>query len=320
MLARRMVPALGLLVLACGWGWAEEKTEGWIALFNGENLNGWKLRHDKYTATRFVDAEGKELKGARKGKVDQKDAVVDAKGKPIEGARVGKVDGKDVPVDADGKRIEGAKIVKTGGRDAIVGADGKEIAGARAVSETVDNPTGGWKVDKDVLTCGMGPHGSDIYTERKFTDFDLHVEFLPTANSGVYLLGLYEIQIDNSRNVKAKVTEKDGRKVETLPNNMCGSIYSRIAPSVNMAKDPTEWQSFDVTFRAARGEGKKVTEKARVTVVWNGTKVIDNAEIAGPTGSNLGGSEIEPGPIMLQGDHGRVSFRNVKIKPATAGR
>jgi len=316
MFAYRVAALLGLVVLAGGLSRADEKADGWIQLFNGKDLSGWKVRSDKYTMTQFVDAAGKEIKGARKGKLDQKETVVDAKNKPIEGAKIVKMDGKDVAVDAVGKRIADAKIVKTGGRDAIVGADGKELADVKAVTETVANPTGGWKVEDGVLICGTGPHGSDIYTEQKFTDFDLHVEFQPTSNSGVYLLGLYEIQIDNSKNVKPTIVERDGQKIETLPKGMCGALYSQVAPSKNMAKDPTEWQSFDITFRAARGTGKDIKEKARVTVVWNGTKVIDNVEINGPTGGSIGGNQSDAGPIMLQGDHGRVPFRNVKIRPS----
>src|SRR5262249_33574954 len=156
---------------------------------------------------------------------------------------------------------------------------GKELPGVKAVTEQVANPTGGWKVDNGVLICGTGPRGSDLYTEKKFTDFELQIEFQATANSGVYLLGLYEIQTANSKNVKPTVTEKDGKKVESLPKGMCGAVYGRIAPSKNMAKDPKEWQTFDIKFRAARGEGKTVKEKARITLTWNGEKVIDDAEI-----------------------------------------
>src|SRR5262249_2016331 len=105
------------------------------------------------------------------------------------------------------------------------------------------------------------------------------------------------------------------QKIEVLPKTMCGAIYGRIAPNKNVAKAPTEWQTFDVTFRAARGDGKVIKEKARVTVVWNGEKVIDNAEIDGPTGAALVGKETEPGPVLLQGHHGKVSFRSVKIRP-----
>jgi hypothetical protein len=315
--ARRWLPLLSLLALAGGAAPADDKPGEWALLFNGKDLTGWKLRHEKYTLTKFVDASGQEIKGAKKAKLDQTTTVVDAKGKPIEGAKVVKVENKEVAVDASGQPLKDAKIARSGGRDAVVGADGKEIKDAKEVKEEVANPTGGWKVEDGVLICGTGPRGSDIYTDRKFTDFELHVEFQPTGNSGVYLLGLYEIQIDNSKNVKPTVVEKDGQKVEVLPKTICGAIYGRIAPSKNMARDAKEWQTFDVTFRAARGDAKAVKEKARVTVVWNGEKVIDNAEIDGPTGAALAGKETEPGPLLLQGDHGRVSFRNVKIRPLT---
>ena len=309
------LPFVAVLAIAGSLPSAEKADDGWIALFNGKDLTGWKVRHEKYTVTKFVDAEGKVIKGGRKGKVDQKDTVVDAKNKPIEGAKVGKVSGKAALVDADGKPIPGARILKIGGRDAIVNADGKEMKDAKAIPETFANPTGGWKADNAELICGTGPHGSDIFTDQKFTDFQLHIEFLPTSNSGVYLQGLYEIQVNNDLNTKPKVVEKDGKKTEVLPNTMCGAIYGRIPPSKNMAKSPKEWQSFDVTFHGARGEAGKVTKKARVTVVWNGEKVIDNAEIDGATGSALAGKTTEPGPLLLQGDHGRVTFRNIKIKP-----
>ena len=198
----------------------DKSADGWISLFNGKDMTGWKLKSDKYTVTKFVDATGAILKGAKETKVDQVTVVQDAKGKAIEGAKVAKVDGKDVAVDAKGQPIANAKLVKTGGRLAIVDAKGKELPDARKVQEVVANPTGGWKVENGVLTCGMGPKGVDLYTEQKFGDFELHVEFQATSNSGVYLQGHYEIQIDNSVNVKPKLVEVDGKKVEVLPKTM----------------------------------------------------------------------------------------------------
>src|SRR5262245_51056621 len=256
MMFARSAGLMGVILVTAGVARAADDPGEWIKLFNGTDLSGWKVKHGKYTVTKFLGADGKEIAGARKGKVDQKETVVDAKNKPIDGAKVGKVNGKEVPVDGEGKPIEGAKIVRSGGRDAILGADGKEIAGAKAVTEELPNPTGGWKAEGGVLNCGTGPRGSDLYTERKFTDYELHVEFQATSNSGVYLHGLYEIQIDNSKNVKPAVVEKDGKKVETLPKGMCGALYGLVPPSKNMAKDAKEWQTFDITFRSARGEGK----------------------------------------------------------------
>ena len=149
----------------------------------------------------------------------------------------------------------------------------------------------------------------------KFTDFALHIEFQATSNSGVYLQGRYEIQVDNSYGRKPKLIEKDGKKIEMLDTHQCDAIYGLIAPSKNMAKKPMEWQSFDVVFHGARGTQGKVTQKARVTLIWNGEKVIDDAPIAGPTGAALDNKVTEPGPLLLQGDHGKVAYRNIKIRP-----
>ena len=91
------------------------------------------------------------------------------------------------------------------------------------------------------LICSKPHGGNDLLTEKTFTDFELHVEFQATSNSGVYLQGRYEIQIDNSFDRPAT-------------KNSCGSIYGLIAPAKNMAKKPTEWRSFDVVYRAPRGD------------------------------------------------------------------
>jgi hypothetical protein len=309
-----ILPILALLLLA-GSGASQDNAGGWIMLFNGKDTTGWKLRQEKYTVTKLVDAKGQVIAGAKKGKLDQVEIVVDAKNQPIKDAKIAEVNGKKTPVNAAGAAIPGAKIVKTGGRDAILDKDGKELKDAKAVTETVPNLTGGWKVENSVLICGTSSPGTDLYTEQKFTDFELHIEFLATSNSGVYLQGRYEIQVDNSLNIKPKVIDTDGKKIEQLPNNMCGAIYGRIAPSKNMSKPATEWQTFDVIFRGGRGADGKVTQKPRVTLIWNGEKVIDNAEIDGPTGAALDGKVTEPGPLLLQGDHGKVSYRNIKIRP-----
>lgn len=247
----------------------------WLILFNGKDTTGWKLRAEKVQVTRFVDAEGKVISGARKGKVNHRDAILDKAG--------------------------------------------KEIEGAKAVTETVANPSG-WMAENGEL-INQKPHGgNDLLTEQKFTDFELHIEFQATSNSGVYLQGRYEIQVDNSFGVKPKTVEKDGKQVAVFDTHQCGAIYGRIAPCKNMAKPPKEWQTFDVVFRGARGANGKVAQKARVTLVWNGEKVIDDAEIDGPTGSALDGKVTEPGPLLLQGDHGRVAFRNIKVRPLAASK
>ncbi|HMF13987.1 MAG TPA: DUF1080 domain-containing protein [Gemmataceae bacterium] len=284
--------------------------DGWLSLFNGKDTAGWKLRADKITATKFVDAAGNEIPGAKIGMLDQKMEIRDVKNVVIPGARIVAKGDKKVIVDEAGKVIPGAKIALVGGRKAILNKIGEELKDAKAVSVQMDNPSG-WIVENNELIC-VKPHGgNDLLTEKKFTDFELHIEFQATSNSGVYLQGRYEIQVDNSLGAKPG---KDGK----LPNTMCGAIYGQIPPSKNMAKSPKEWQSFDVTYRAPRGANGKVTEPARVTLLWNGEKVIDDAAIKGPTGAALDSKVLEPGPLLLQGDHGPVTFRNIKIRPLSA--
>ena len=220
-------------------------------------------------------------------------------------------------VDAEGKPLADARIVKKDGRDVVVDKGGKEIKGAKGVTESVANPSG-WIVEKGELVCIKPHHDNDLLTEEKFTDFALHVEFQATSNSGVYLQGRYEIQIIDSFGVKPKVVEKEGKKIETLDSHQCGALYGKIAPSKNMAKPPMEWQSYDVVFHGAKTSADgKVLKKARVTLVWNGEKVFDDGETDGVTGAALDNKVGEPGPVLLQGDHGKVTFRNIKIKPLT---
>ena len=319
MTVRRVGGAL-LVLLAATAGLRAEDTPGgagWIVLFNGKDTSGWRLRDDKLHVTKYLDAQGNAIPGAHKAKLGQKQVALDAKGKEIPGARIEAKGKKKVVVDADGNAIPGARVAKVGGRDAVVDAKGNEITGARAVTETVPNQSG-WVVQDGDLACVKPHHGNDLLTEQKFTDFALHIEFQATGNSGVYLQGRYEIQVDNSYKAKPKFVEKGGQKVAVFDKHQCGAVYGRIAPSKNMARPPKDWQSFDVVFHGARGGKGKVTRKARVTLVWNGEKVIDDAEIDGPTGGALDGRVTEPGPLMLQGDHGRVAYRNIRIRALSA--
>ncbi len=163
----------------------------------------------------------------------------------------------------------------------------------------------------------MESNGGDIRTKQKFGDFRLHVEWnepdyppdvtgQARGNSGVYLQERYELQ----------VLESFGDT--TLADNEAGAIYSKKAPDRNMATAPGTWQTYDITFRAARFDaaGNK-TQNARVTVVWNGVLVHNDVEINGGTGDNIP-EDRNPGSIRLQ-DHGdpgeNPRFRNVWIEP-----
>jgi hypothetical protein len=158
--------------------------------------------------------------------------------------------------------------------------------------------------------------GGDLRTKQTFGDFKLHTEFwlpnLPAdvtgqarANSGIYLQDRYELQVLDTFGKAA------------LGNNECASIYEKKAPTSNAGTAPETWQTYDVTFRAARYNGTTKTENARVTVVWNGVTVHDNIAIDGPTGNGAAESAAFL-PIRLQ-DHGdpgaNVRYRNIWIEP-----
>jgi Domain of Unknown Function (DUF1080) len=165
-----------------------------------------------------------------------------------------------------------------------------------------------WPFADGILTVGHG----NVMTEQTFGNFELHVEFkvpyMPDAhgqgrgNSGVYLTGNYELQVLDSYGLK-------------IQNNDCGAIYHQITPAVNACKPPLQWQTYDVTFhKAILGPDGKVVKKARVTVLQNGIKIIDDAAIS-PSPGGVGTSEGQDGPILLQ-DHGNpVQYRNIWIKP-----
>jgi hypothetical protein len=319
------------LLLATALPSQEKTSDGWIDLFNGKDLTGWKLRwRNSLPLTKYVDEKGAVIPGAKEAMLEQKTVVVDAKGKAIPGAKVAKVDGKDQPVDSAGQPISGARLTKVGGRRAIVDAKGQELSDAKKVQEPLP-PPGGWTVEngeymfgrvgKPERSPGQPTRACDIYTEQRFTDFELHVEFRVTGNGGVYLQGRYEIQVMNTFGHKSKVfkiIEKDGKRIETLDPHTCGGIVGNIGPTKNMAKPPTEWQTYDVVFHGARGEKGKVAQNARVTLVWNGEKVIDAAELDNLNNGPLDRNATEPGPILLQGLFAGVAYRNVRIKPLPA--
>ena len=152
--------------------------------------------------------------------------------------------------------------------------------------------TNQWIIENGVL---KSPHsGANIRTEQTFTDFKLHIEFRypKESNSGVYLRGRYEVQIIDSKG-------KEPSSVEL------GGVYGFLDPLEMMAKDAGEWQSYDITLIGRL-----------VTVVVNGKTIIYNQSIPGITGGALDSKEGEPGPIMMQGDHGPIEFRNIIITPA----
>jgi len=149
--------------------------------------------------------------------------------------------------------------------------------------------------------------GVDAYTEEKYGDATIELEFMVPkgSNSGIYVMGEYEVQILDSFG-KEKVGPGD-----------VGGLYGSSAPKVNAAKAPGEWQKFVIVFEAPKFDGgKKVANAKFVKVELNGKVIHENVEVKGPTPSCLTGKESPTGPILFQGDHGPVAFRNIKVTPA----
>lgn len=215
--------------------------EGWVSLFNGKDLSGWKLKQDD-------DAHRATWTVVSSVKLDS----------------------------ADPKKLVGEGA---GGEDGIL------------FRQPID-------------------HGSDIFTEKRLGDGEFHIEFMvpQSSNSGVYVMGQYEVQILDSY----------GKPDGELGQGDVGAIYSAAAPSTNAAKEPGAWQTFHIVFQAPRfdGDGNKTAKAKFLSVKLNGTEIQKDVEVEGPTGGHLPGGEAAEGPLMIQGDHGIVALRNIRFKPA----
>ncbi len=167
--------------------------------------------------------------------------------------------------------------------------DGKDLSGWKFA----DPSHGGvWSVEDGTLV--KNGSGSELVSTSKFKDFKLHVEFNcgPMANSGVYLRGRYEVQIETD-------------SASEPPDQRMGAVYGFLTPEPAVPRTPNVWQTYDITLVGRT-----------LTLVHDGTTVIDHKEIPGITGGALDSHEGLPGPIYLQGSEaGRVAFRNIVITP-----
>jgi hypothetical protein len=180
--------------------------------------------------------------------------------------------------------------------------NGKNLDGWRL---TDPHQVSGWSVEDGVLvnnpkqTEGK-PHISygNLRTDAEFEDFNLKLEVKVQKgqNSGIYLRGIYEVQVCDTYG-------------KSLDSHNMGAIYSRITPVVAAEKPAGQWQTMDITLL-----------DRHVTVVLNGKKIIDNQPLLGCTGGALWSDEFKPGPIYLQGDHTGVSYRNIVITPIIKSR
>lgn len=205
--------------------------------------------------------------------------------------------------------VDGEKMIPS---DAIVLFDGSSLDAW--ISSKDKESAAPWTIEDGFFTVKPGSGG--IETEQQFEDYQLHVEWRSPlvikgegqgrGNSGIFMQGLYEVQVLDTYNNK------------TYVNGQAGSIYKQHIPLVSAVKEPGEWHSYDIIWTAPRfNEDGSVKEKARVTVLHNGVLVQNNVEVKGTT-EYIGMPKYEAhgaGPIALQ-DHGDlVSFRNIWIRP-----
>ena len=170
-----------------------------------------------------------------------------------------------------------------------------------------------------------GPTGrtSNLLSKAEFGDVRAHIEFMVPkgSNSGVYFMGRYEIQVFDS-----------WKKEPAYPGIECGGIYERWdnsreegkkgfeghSPRVNVSREPGQWQTFDVVFRAPRFDksGRKISNARFEAVAHNGDFIHEDIELTGPTRAAAYSDEKPKGPLMIQGDHGPVAYRNIRVEPA----
>jgi hypothetical protein len=168
--------------------------------------------------------------------------------------------------------------------------NGKDLGGWKPQHEKIDN---GW-IARDGMLVNAKP-GNNLMTDRKYDDFQLHAEFRypKGSNSGIYLRGRYEVQIEDDYGM-----EPD--------SHLIGGVYGFLTPSTNPCKKAGEWQEMDITLVGRT-----------LTIMFNGERIIDRQSIPGITGGALDSDEGASGPILLQGDHGPIEFRILRLTPAS---
>ncbi len=289
--------ALNLPGGGAGWLGVEEK-DGQLSssvLWGGGSVvptAGTKVEGDKLLVTR--EQKNKE------GKVTKETITAALSGDALsltsvkhnpEGKQMGQ------PVEFTGKRIAALpprpdlSKVKFGEPVALL--NGKDLTGWRLLKEA-DN---GWSIVDGVLqnrvVKAKDKHFGNLRTDAEFEDFNLKLEVRTQekSNSGIYLRGIYEVQIMESFG-------------QPLDSHHMGALYSRITPGVAAEKPIGEWQTLDITL-----------VDRHLTVILNGKTIIDNQPVLGCTGGAMSSDEFHPGPIYLQGDHTNIDYRNMVLRP-----
>ncbi len=236
--------------------------------------------------------EGKVTTETLTGKVEGDVIKLTTVKRNAEGKEVGK------SADLSGNRIPAVPatpdLSKVIYGDPIALLNGKDLTGWKLMNDKADN---GWSVEDGALINRVvkekDKHFGNLRTEAEFEDFNLKTEVRTSegSNSGIYLRGIYEVQI----------MESFGKP---LDSHHMGALYSRITPSVNAEKPIGEWQTLDITL-----------VDRHVTVILNGKTIIDNQPVLGCTGGAMSSDEFKPGPIYLQGDHTNVDYRSMILRP-----
>ena len=293
-------------------GWLEVKREnGWYdgsLLWGGGSVvpvAGVNVDGDTLTIHVVREVERKDAKG----KVARKQQLVSTLTARLEGETLKGTRSDPRPngsgftqVEFTGKRIPALPprpdLAKVKFGAPITLFNGKDLSGW-----TLKEPSGrsAWSVENGTLANRPPEHRegeprvrtANLRTEREFEDMNLKLEVQVSkgSNSGIYLRGIYEIQVFDSYG-------------KPLDSHNMGALYSRITPSMAAEKPPGEWQSVDMTL-----------VDRHLTVVLNGKKIIDNQPVLGCTGGAMWSDEFRPGPIYLQGDHGAVAYRNIVLRP-----
>jgi hypothetical protein len=281
----------GQLKASMLWGWGSVEPVAFVAVEDG------KLTLTRKHTVERKDSDGKKTKTTIIETITgtlQGDDIKLTSTKPREngqGEEVADFGGHrqpPIPPAPDLKRLKFGKAERL--------FNGKDLTGWRL---TDPNAVSGWSVKDGLLVNnpaqeeGKHKNYGNLRTDREFEDFNLKVEVKvgEKENSGVYLRGIYEVQ----------VADTYGRPKD--PHNM-GAVYSRITPTMNAEKAPGQWQTLDITF-----------VDRHATVILNGERIIDNQPVLGCTGGALWSDVIRAGPIYLQGDHTGITYRSLVLRP-----
>jgi hypothetical protein len=258
---------------------------------NGDALSGALVwRWGSYAPVKSVEVKDGVLRIVREERAGKPD-VFEARleGKTLTG-QVRYQDGKVHHFDGRRAPLLLSRKAPVWGRPVTL-FDGKTLNGWRLRDPKAKN---GWAVVDGDLAVVEPKGNADLVSDSAFQDLKLHIEFMvdPKSNSGVYLRGRYEVQLLDNPDAKT-----------ALDTHGNGAVYSRLAPKVDASKTAGEWQTLDIEFVGRQ-----------IAVRLNGTTIIQDV-VDGITGGALSPFEEEAGPLMLQGDHGKVRFRNIVITP-----